>query len=568
MKKRLRLFVAVVLIAFCQPLYSQNLVVNEVLASNTSVNTDEDDSYEDWVELFNNSSEIVNLTGYGLSDDPNVLFKWVFPNVSILPGEYLLVWCSDKNRVIPGNPLHTNFKISADGEAILLTNPGGIVVDSAPSVPMLANVSFGRSPNGTGNFVFYQTPTPESENVGTGYSETLSPPQFSQNSGFFTTGFDLTISSVDEEATILYTLDGSVPDENNLLGTTYSYKSQYPKLPGQEFGPFLTNSFETLNYSEPISIIDRSPLPNKISMISSTYDFVPPYFPDVPIIKSTVVRAKVIKAGAMASPVVTKNYFISSEGSNQFSLPVVSLSIDEDKLFEYNNGIYVAGVDFDTWRTNNPSEVPDYEIGNFARKGATSERVANFSYFVNGNEVINQNIGIRIRGNYSRVYPSKSFNFYAKTEYGDNDMDYAFFSDLTDDSFTRLSLKNSSGDFYHTNFRDPLNHELIKGLRVQTEAYQPTITFINGEFYGILSFREKYDDKFFKRVYDIDEDEIDVLENDAVEEEGDNLHYLQMIDYVENNSLVTEENYNYIKTQMDTDNFQDYFIANIFFQNV
>src|SRR5690606_2131366 len=141
-------------------------------------------------------------------------------------------------------------------------------------------------------------------------------------------------------------------------------------------------------YTEPISIIDRSPLPNKISMISSTYDFVAPYFPDVPIFKSTVVRAKVIKPGAMASDVVTRNYFITPQGNNQFSLPVVSLSIDEDKLFEYNDGIYVAGKDFDTWRTNNPSEIPDYEIGNFARKGSSSEREANFSYFVNGNEVI------------------------------------------------------------------------------------------------------------------------------------------------------------------------------------
>ncbi len=568
MKKSMQLLVAMILIVFYQPINAQSLVINEVLASNSSVNTDEDGSYEDWVELFNNSTESINLQGYGLSDNPNNLFKWVFPSVTINPGDYLLIWCSNKNRGVPGQPLHTNFAVSADGETISLTQPDGTVVDFAPSTPMLANVSFGRSPNGTGGFVFFQTPTPGTENIGTGYTETLNPPQFSQHSGFFTAGFDLTISSEEEDVTILYTLDGSVPDENNLSGTTYSYKNQYPRLPGQAFGPFLNNTYETKTYTEPIGIIDRSALPNKISMISSTYDFVAPYLPDVPIFKSTVVRAKVVKSGAMASPVVTRNYFITPQGNNQFSLPVVSLSIDEDKLFDYNNGIYVAGVDFDTWRTNNPNQVPDWEIGNFARKGITAERVANFSYFVEGNEVINQNIGIRIRGNYSRVYPSKSFNFYARSEYGDNDMDYAFFSDRTDESYTRLSLKNSSGDFYHTNFRDPLNHELIKGLRVQTEAYQPTITFINGEFYGILSFREKYDDKFFKRVYNIDEDEIDVLENNAIEEEGDNLHYLQMINYVQNNSLATEENYSYVKTQMDTDNFQDYFIANIFFQNV
>ena len=566
--KKMLLIVAVISFAYIFPATSQNIVINEVLASNTAVNKDEDDSYQDWIELYNTGITPINLQGYGLTDDSTELFKWVFPNVTINPGSYLLIWASDKNRVNPLNPLHTNFKISGDGETMSLTEPLGTVVDFSPAAPMLANISYGRSPNGSGDFVYFQLPTPNLENIGTGYTETLSPPQFSQNSGFFSSGFNLMLSSVDEGVTILYTLDGSEPDENNLSGTTYSYKNQYPKLPGQAFGTFLYNSFQTLQYSLPIPIIDRSPLPNKVSMISSTYDFIPPYLPENPIFKSTVVRAKVIKPGALASPVVTKNYFISPSANNEFTLPIVSLCIDENKLFDYNNGIYVAGLDFDTWRTNNPTDVADYEIGNFARKGATSERISNFSYFVNGSEVINQNIGIRIRGNYSRVYPSKSFNFYAKTEYGDEDLDYTFFSDQTDNSYTRLSLKNSSGDFYHTMFRDPLNHELIKGLRVETEAYQPTITFINGEYYGILSLREKYDDKYFKREYGIESDQLDVLENNAIEEEGDNEHYLEMIEYIEDHSLAPLNHYNYVKTQMDTENFQDYFISNIFFQNV
>ena len=59
-----------------------------------------------------------------------------------------------------------------------------------------------------------------------------------------------------------------------------------------------------------------------------------------------------------------------------------------------------------------------------------------------------------------------------------------------------------------------------------------------------------------------------MLENDAIVEEGDDAHYLAMLDYIENNSLAPTDNYNYIKTQMDTDSFQDYFISNIYFQNV
>ena len=563
-------FILGVIISFItyQKNFSQNLVINEVLASNLSINSDEDNTPQDWVEIYNGTSQAINLNGYGLTDEVNLPYKWIFPNVTINSGQYLLIWASDKNRTNPLNPLHTNFKISAGGETLKLTNSSGTIVDMVVLPAQTDNISYGRSPNAIGDFVFFQTPTPASFNSGTGASEVLSAPQFSQNSGFYTAGFNLSITTNESGATIIYTLDGSDPLETNLSGTVYNYKNQYPKLPGQAFGSFLTQSFQTLNYTSPIAISDRSSMPNKIANISSTYDFSPPYFPNNPIFKATVVRARVVKPGALPSPIVTKTYFVNPLGSSLFTIPVISISTSENNFFDYNNGIYVAGVDFDTWRTNYPLGDADYEIGNFARKGTSSERPINFSYFVNGNEVLNQNIGARIRGNYSRIYPSKSFNLYARSDYGDDDMDFSFFQGLPYNSYERLSLKNSSGDFYHTLFRDPLNHELIKGLNVETEAYQPTVTFINGEYWGILSLRDKYDEKYFKRVYNIEEDQIDVLENNAVVEEGDNEDYLEMIEYLETHSLAQDNHYNYIKTQLDEDNFKDYFISNIYFQNV
>ncbi|HQW68814.1 MAG TPA: CotH kinase family protein, partial [Flavobacterium sp.] len=568
MKKNLLPFLVFLFFLGTKLTYSQDLVINEVLSSNSLVNTDEDGEYQDWVELYNNSANPINLNGYGLTDSSVVPFKWVFPNVTINPGSYLLIYCSDKNRTNPANPLHANFKISAGGEMITLTDAFSVTVDSAPASPMQSDESFGRIPNGTGNFTLIQTPTPNALNENGTPITTLSSPIFSHNSGFYTASFDLTITSNNQDATIIYTLDGSEPDENNLLGTTYTYKNQYPRLPGQAFGTLLNNSYQTAEYSTPITIVDRSTEPNKVSAISTTYDFAPTYFPNGPIFKGTVVRAKAVKAGAISSSIVTRNYFITPSGSSEFSLPIVSISTNEDRFFEYNNGIHVAGKDFDDWRTANPTEVPDYEIGNFARKGSPAERVANLSYFVNGNEVINNNVGVRIRGNYSRVYPSKAFNIYSRSELGNASLNYPLFPDQTDDSYTRISIKSSSGDQYQTLFRDPLNHELIKGMRVVTEAYQPVLTFINGEYWGIQSMREKLDDKFFKREFNIDENDIEVLENDGIVEEGDDDHYLAMIDYVENNSLATDTNFDYIKTQLDPENFQDYFISNIFLQNV
>src|SRR5690606_23909428 len=125
------------------------VVINEILASNASVNQDEDGSHQDWVELYNPGPASVNLNGWGLTDDPTLPHKWQFPNVSMPANSYLLVWCSDKNRTTPGQPLHTNWKISASGEQILLTNASGTVVDSVTEPVQTEDISYGRLPNGT-----------------------------------------------------------------------------------------------------------------------------------------------------------------------------------------------------------------------------------------------------------------------------------------------------------------------------------------------------------------------------------------------------------------------------------
>ena len=549
-----------------RPILGQNLVINEILTSNIASNTDEDGTPQDWIELFNKGSVAINLSGFGLSDNAAILNKWVFPNVTIGAGQYLLIWASDKNRTTPGNPLHTNYKISSSGESITLSSSSGTILDVVPATIIPSDISYGRSPNGTGNFVFFQTITPTAENTSQGYSGVLNPPQFSQNGGFYNSNFNLIISSTEANSTIFYTLDGSEPTENNLNGTTYTYKNRYPELPEQHFGELLNNSFQTYQYSNPINITNKSSQPNKVSAISSTYDYDPSYYiPDNPIFKGTIVRAKVVKPGFISSKISTKNYFITPQGSSRFSLPVISLSINEDRFYGYENGIYVAGKVFDDWRIANPNGVARAsKAGNYYWE-ENDERIGNMCYFVNGSEVINQDIGLKIRGGSTRRYEKKSLTVYARSEYGDGTMDYTFFPDLPYTSYDRLTLSNSGWDFRHTKFRDALTHQLCKSLHVESEAYQPTISFVNGEYFGILNIRERYDNNYFQRVYNTNS--VDLLENSADIKEGDEVHYTAMTNYLESNSMASESNYNYIKTQLDPESFSDFFITNIFFQN-
>lgn len=127
-----------------------DLVINEFMASNDVTAADQDGEYDDWVELYNNSDSSIDLGGYFLSDDPEELMKWEFPAGTVIEGKsYLIVWADDDEEQ---EGLHTNFKLSAAAESVILADASGTVVDEVSYIDQETDVAYGRFPNGTGNF--------------------------------------------------------------------------------------------------------------------------------------------------------------------------------------------------------------------------------------------------------------------------------------------------------------------------------------------------------------------------------------------------------------------------------
>ena len=562
MKKTLILFIAYFLLLIThERLVAQNLVINEILTSNNAANTDEDGSYEDWLEIFNGTTETISLEGFGLTDNPALPFKWIFPAVAIIPGQHLLVWCSDKNRIDPTLPLHTNFKLSADGETIRLTSASGTMVDEIPPIVFPQNYSYGRSISGGPDFIVFSQPTPGFPNSEGSSTQQLTQPIFSADSGFFDAPFVLNLSHPDNEATILYTLDGSEPNPANIGGKTYPYKNQYPEFAGNPFGEFQTGSFTTYAYESPLEISDRSSLPNDVSTISTTFNFYPYYIPAQPIPKSTVVRARAYKSGYLPSTTATQNYLLSATTS----LPIVALNIDEDLLFDYEKGIHVAGKDFDDWRTDNPDGNSFFSNNNYNRSGDAWEVKAHFSLFNNGQQQLSQDVGVRMHGGFTRFFPNKSFRIYARSELGSETLGYPFFGDPNQTNYKTLILRNGGNDTQSAFLRDAFIQRVVQHMNLATQAYQPAVVYLNGEYWGMFDMRERYDKHYFKRVFGIETNALDFLEyNGYLVQEGDYEHYSQMLGYLETNSLADSSTYDYIQTQMDTENFTDFFIANIF----
>ena len=101
-------------------LLAADLVISEFLASNHSGLADQDGDFSDWIEIHNTTAAPVSLNGWYLTDDPNNLPEWKFPNVSLGADGYLVVFASAKDRATAGSELHTNFKLAGDGEYLAL----------------------------------------------------------------------------------------------------------------------------------------------------------------------------------------------------------------------------------------------------------------------------------------------------------------------------------------------------------------------------------------------------------------------------------------------------------------
>lgn len=134
------------------------LVISEFLAANDSILADEDGDFSDWIEILNEGDEAVDLAGHFLTDDTTRLDRWEFPSVILEMGERLVVFASNKNRDV--GELHTNFRLSSQGEYLALVAPGGVVVLSdfgEEFPPQFGDISYGV---GEAEVGYFDLPTP------------------------------------------------------------------------------------------------------------------------------------------------------------------------------------------------------------------------------------------------------------------------------------------------------------------------------------------------------------------------------------------------------------------------
>lgn len=423
---------------------------------------------------------------------------------------------ANRYQIPVSEPRHTNFQLNTDGEELLLTQPNGTWSDRMTFPKQTRDISFGRQPDGTGDFYFFSSATPGASNTTLSASEFLSPPHFSVLPGFYSQPQSLELTTASLDAQIHYTLDGSEPTSSST------------------------------RYTSPIPIRSRQGTPNQLAKIQT--------IPGGPVangevFKGTVVRAKTFKIGAIASETMTRTYFIDPKGRTRYTLPIASIATDQRHFFSAETGIYVPG-----------------NQGNYNQRGAEWERPASFEWIEMDNSVpVSQSVDVKIHGNTSQGFPIKGLDLDATGVHGNRPFRYRFFSERTRSEFEHVLLRPTGHDQPTAFMRDEFMQSLGAETGAESQASRLCLVFINGEYWGLHYLKEKQDAEFVAYYSGLTEDTIDYLEGYATAKAGDTTHYNALLQFAAGNDPANPLIYAELARRMDIPNYIDYKACEIFF---
>ena len=386
----------------------------------------------------------------------------------------------------------------------------------------------------------------------------LNPPKFSKISGFYPENFSLKLTS-EENADIYYTLDSSNPKTSN---TSAKYKDH-------------------------ILIYDRSSEPNIYSAIGEDDDspvsisrFQPYYHPpEYPVKKAMVVRAVTKNKKGNYSEVVSETYFVTNKDLIKYkNVTVISLVTDPENLFSPDSGIYVTGTMFQEWKNSNefiPYPIFDERVkGNFYMRGSDWEREAFLTLFDKGEVILQQNVGIRVKGNYTRMVPQKSFNIYAKKKYGNSTLETDILNDNYDlngnliTSYKRLSIR---GVYDDSRIRDPIGRDLLNSRKdLTTVNHHLSVLFLDGEYWGVYFIQEKLTDDFIEKNYLIKSKNVVLMKDNSLEDgpEEEVTKFKEFCKEYTKKDLANETIYEEIKKYIDVNSLIELYASEIYISNL
>lgn len=488
--------------------YTQDIVINEFLASNKTTNPDnaDFDDYSDWLEIYNAEDFAVDLSGYTITDDLEYPTKWQIPTgTTIRPRGFILFWADGydegpgQHYVRPDETdqdfvtqyYHLNFKLSRAGEQIGLFDPNGNKLDALSYDLQWPDVSYGRTPDGGSDWLYFGEPTPGQANItpGTLNLEQASPVVFSQPGGLYSGSQIVRLTCSSPTAVIRYTTDGSRPTHSS-----------------------------------------------------------PAYATAIILYRTTVIRARAFDGNRLPGPLATQSYLINEDPT----LPAISIAAFPETLWDSEKGIY--------WNLLKSREIPvsveffelDRSSGFSLDAGLRLSGQGSFLY-------PQKSVTISAKDKFGpdeipyQVFSNRDIyrfkDIYLRNS-GCADNRHTMFRDAL-----QHSLVINQMDIDCQAYRPAMT--FING---QYWGIYNLREKVNADY---LAAHHNVDPR------NLDYLEYDFLApNVLVTLEGDQDNYNALLDFVQHNDLALKDNYAYVKSQIDMNELLNYLITEIYCDNI
>lgn len=325
-------------------------------------------------------------------------------------------------------------------------------------------------------FYHFEYPTPGTQNIGGADSVTKAPVP-SYEGGTYQIGNEGMSIELLGDGDIYYTLDGSWPDLNSQM------------------------------YTQPIEIKD-----------------------------TTVIRAIAKYENMLVSNTISTSYFLNTD----HQLPILSLSVNYDDMFNRYTGIYVKG---------------DSQIGNYYKDW---EKYANLTFYDNDGPGFSVDCGLKMHGGGSRRSDEKkSLKVIFRPKYSQSTISYDLFGDDSPNEFSSLVIR-AGEDYRYTVFRSELVTGLAKDAdpNALTQDHKYCVLYVNGEYFGIFALMERYNEEYYAARYNVSPESVEIVGTYDLEDSD----FYDLIEYCRSHNMSEQQNYDYIASRVDIDILIDWCI--------
>ena len=451
------------------------LFISEVMASNDSNYQDPQEAgeYPDWIEIYNAGDITINMGGLYLTDNADIPNKFRIPDGVTIGANSRLIFIAD-NETYQG-PLHTNFKIKAEGDDIyLFSYDEETIIDSVIFGQQYSDISYGRYPDNSDVVRFMGYPTPGTGN-NPGYLGLVEDTRFSVERGFYDAPFQVRLACDTSDAEIRYTLDGSDPcnpagsaiynNNSPIQITTTTIVRAIANKAGYKSSDVDTQSYIFLK--DVINQSNASAIAKGFSASWAPLTSSPDY-------------------GMDSRVVYDMNYYPTIKDDLK-TIPSIFVGISKSDFFGYTDGIY--------------SNASNREL----------EKPASIEYFdPQTGKTFQINAGLTSHGGVGRTYRKHALRMIFKSDYGPANLEFPLYKDTDVEKFNSLVLKSTwnyswFGDsqccsalgYAASQYnRDTFSRDTARDLGIITPYGRHVHLYIDGLYWGLYKLVERPDEAF------------------------------------------------------------------------